>query len=122
MAIKIGEETYLTVPEAITFMNIHAALMSRYIHRGEFAGVIDLNSTEPLTEAMAKHGVQVDENTIVQKGNRIRRFFLIPVSSLVNKMARRVERKFNAAVKKKAKADKKAGVPQVDIELDIEVS
>jgi homoserine acetyltransferase len=117
MSVDINGTVYLTLSEATLVMGIHPTLMSHYVHRNEFPGTIDLNSYEPMVEAMVKHGMQVDHEKISASVNkRQRRYYLIPFTSVMDKMNRRTQRKINAEINKKKKALKESGL-QIDIEV-----
>lgn len=121
MSIKINEIVYLTLSEAAMIMDIHPTLMSHYVHRNEFPGMIDLNDHEPMVGEIARHSMQVPEEKIAKFSNeRQRRYYLIPFNSVLEKMERRKNRKVNAEINKKKKALKKAGLDQ-DVQIDIEV-
>ena len=107
MPVYIGDELYLTSPEAQLVMGVKAGLIAHYFYRNEFRGVIDLSNQKPLMEAIRLVGIEIDPVELEKFNKKSKSHFLVPMSSVLDKMMRRETRKITAKEKKLASTLKK---------------
>ena len=60
MPVYIGDELYLTSPEAQLVMGVNSGLIAHYFYRNEFRGVIDMSDQKPLMQAIRMVGIEID--------------------------------------------------------------
>lgn len=104
MPVYIGDELYLTSPEAQLVMGVKAGLIAHYFYRNEFRGVIDLSDQKPLMDAIRAVGIEIDPVELEKFNKKSKSHFLVPMSSVLDKMMRRETRKITAKEKKLAAA------------------
>ena len=102
MPVFIGDELYLTSPEAQLVMGVKAGLIAHYFYRNEFRGVIDMSDQKPLMEAIRLVGIEIDPADLKKFRDKSKSHFLVPMSSVLDKMMRRETRKITAKEKKLA--------------------
>ena len=102
MPVYIGNELYLTSPEAQLVMGVKAGLIAHYFYRNEFRGVIDLSNQKPLMDAIRAVGIEIDPVELEKFNKKSKSHFLVPMSSVLDKMMRRETRKITAKEKKLA--------------------
>jgi hypothetical protein len=102
MPVFIGDELYLTSPEAQLVMGVKAGLIAHYFYRNEFRGVIDLSDQKPLMQAIRMVGIEIDPVELEKFNKKSKSHFLVPMSSVLDKMMRRETRKITAKEKKLA--------------------
>ena len=102
MPVFIGDELYLTSPEAQLVMGVKAGLIAHYFYRNEFRGVIDMSDQTPLMEAIRLVGIEIDPADLKKFRDKSKSHFLVPMSSVLDKMMRRETRKITAKEKKLA--------------------
>ena len=107
MPVFIGDELYLTSPEAQLVMGVKAGLIAHYFYRNEFRGVIDLSNQKPLMDAIRAVGIEIDPVELEKFNKKSKSHFLVPMSSVLDKMMRRETRKITAKEKKLAAALRK---------------
>ena len=107
MPVYIGNELYLTSPEAQLVMGVKAGLIAHYFYRNEFRGVIDLSNQKPLMDAIRAVGIEIDPVELEKFNKKSKSHFLVPMSSVLDKMMRRETRKITAKEKKLAAALRK---------------
>ena len=107
MPVYIGDELYLTSPEAQLVMGVKAGLIAHYFYRNEFRGVIDLSNQKPLMDAIRAVGIEIDPVELEKFSKKSKSHFLVPMSSVLDKMMRRETRKITAKEKKLASTLKK---------------
>ena len=107
MPVYIGDELYLTSPEAQLVMGVKAGLIAHYFYRNEFRGVIDLSNQKPLMDAIRAVGIEIDPVELEKFNKKSKSHFLVPMSSVLDKMMRRETRKITAKEKKLASTLKK---------------
>jgi hypothetical protein len=107
MPVYIGDELYLTSPEAQLVMGVKAGLIAHYFYRNEFRGVIDLSDQKPLMQAIRAVGIEIDPVELEKFNKKSKSHFLVPMSSVLDKMMRRETRKITAKEKKLAATLKK---------------
>ena len=102
MPVFRGDELYLTSPEAQLVMGVKAGLIAHYFYRNEFRGVIDMSDQKPLMEAIRLVGIEIDPADLKKFRDKSKSHFLVPMSSVLDKMMRRETRKITAKEKKLA--------------------
>lgn len=102
MPVYIGDELYLTSPEAQLVMGVKAGLIAHYFYRNEFRGVIDMSDQKPLMQAIRMVGIEIDPVELEKFNKKSKSHFLVPMSSVLDKMMRRETRKITAKEKKLA--------------------
>lgn len=107
MPVYIGGELYLTSPEAQLVMGVKAGLIAHYFYRNEFRGVIDMSDQKPLMQAIRMVGIEIDPVELEKFNKKSKSHFLVPMSSVLDKMMRRETRKITAKEKKLASTLKK---------------
>jgi hypothetical protein len=107
MPVYIGDELYLTSPEAQLVMGVKAGLIAHYFYRNEFRGVIDMSDQKPLMDAIRLVGIEIDPVELEKFNKKSKSHFLVPMSSVLAKMMRRETRKITAKEKKIALALKR---------------
>ena len=107
MPVYIGDELYLTSPEAQLVMGVKAGLIAHYFYRNEFRGVIDLSNQKPLMDAIRAVGIEIDPVELEKFNKKSKSHFLVPMSSVLDKMMRRETRKITAKEKKLSAALRK---------------
>jgi len=107
MPVFIGDELYLTSPEAQLVMGVKAGLIAHYFYRNEFRGVIDMSDQKPLMQAIRAVGIEIDPVELEKFNKKSKSHFLVPMSSVLDKMMRRETRKITAKEKKLAATLKK---------------
>ncbi len=107
MPVYIGDELYLTSPEAQLVMGVKAGLIAHYFYRNEFRGVIDMSDQKPLMQALRAVGIEIDPVELEKFNKKSKSHFLVPMSSVLDKMMRRETRKITAKEKKLAATLKK---------------
>jgi hypothetical protein len=107
MPVYIGDELYLTSPEAQLVMGVKAGLIAHYFYRNEFRGVIDMSDQKPLMQAIRMVGIEIDPVELEKFNKKSKSHFLVPMSSVLDKMMRRETRKITAKEKKLAATLKK---------------
>jgi len=107
MPVYIGDELYLTSPEAQLVMGVKAGLIAHYFYRNEFRGVIDMSDQKPLMQAIRAVGIEIDPVELEKFNKKSKSHFLVPMSSVLDKMMRRETRKITAKEKKLAATLKK---------------
>ena len=107
MPVYIGDELYLTSPEAQLVMGVKAGLIAHYFYRNEFRGVIDMSDQKPLMQAIRAVGIEIDPVELEKFNKKSKSHFLVPVSSVLAKMMRREARKITAKEKRIAVALKR---------------
>lgn len=107
MPVYIGDELYLTSPEAQLVMGVKAGLIAHYFYRNEFRGVIDMSDQKPLMQAIRAVGIEIDPVELEKFNKKSKSHFLVPMSSVLDKMMRRETRKITAKEKKLALALKR---------------
>ena len=107
MPVFIGDELYLTSPEAQLVMGVKAGLIAHYFYRNEFRGVIDMSDQKPLMQAIRMVGIEIDPVELEKFNKKSKSHFLVPMSSVLDKMMRRETRKITAKEKKLASTLKK---------------
>jgi peptidyl-tRNA hydrolase len=107
MPVYIGDELYLTSPEAQLVMGVKAGLIAHYFYRNEFRGVIDMSDQKPLMQAIKAVGIEIDPVELEKFNKKSKSHFLVPMSSVLDKMMRRETRKITAKEKKLAATLKK---------------
>jgi len=107
MPVYIGDELYLTSPEAQLVMGVKAGLIAHYFYRNEFRGVIDMSDQKPLMQAIRAVGIEIDPVELEKFNKKSKSHFLVPMSSVLDKMMRRETRKITAKEKKLAAALRK---------------
>lgn len=107
MPVYIGDELYLTSPEAQLVMGVKAGLIAHYFYRNEFRGVIDMSDQKPLMQAIRMVGIEIDPVELEKFNKKSKSHFLVPMSSVLDKMMRRETRKITAKEKKLASTLKK---------------
>ena len=100
MPVYIGDELYLTSPEAQLVMGVKAGLIAHYFYRNEFRGVIDMSDQKPLMQAIRMVGIEIDPVELEKFNKKSKSHFLVPMSSVLDKMMRRETRKITAKEKK----------------------
>jgi hypothetical protein len=107
MPVYIGDELYLTSPEAQLVMGVKAGLIAHYFYRNEFRGVIDMSDQKPLMQAIRAVGIEIDPVELEKFNKKSKSHFLVPMSSVLAKMMRRETRKITAKEKRIAVALKR---------------
>ena len=107
MPVYIGDELYLTSPEAQLVMGVKAGLIAHYFYRNEFRGVIDMSDQKPLMDAIKLVGIEIDPVELEKFNKKSKSHFLVPMSSVLAKMMRRETRKITAKEKRIAVALKR---------------
>lgn len=107
MPVFIGNELYLTSPEAQLVMGVKAGLIAHYFYRNEFRGVIDMSDQKPLMEAIILVGIEIDPADLKKFVAKSKSHFLVPMSSVLDKMMRRETRKITAKERQLAATLKK---------------
>jgi hypothetical protein len=107
MPVYIGDELYLTSPEAQLVMGVKAGLIAHYFYRNEFRGVIDMSDQKPLMDAIRLVGIEIDPVELEKFNKKSKSHFLVPMSSVLAKMMRRETRKITAKEKRIALALKR---------------
>jgi len=107
MPVYIGDELYLTSPEAQLVMGVKAGLIAHYFYRNEFRGVIDMSDQKPLMQAIRAVGIEIDPVELEKFNKKSKSHFLVPMSAVLDKMMRRETRKITAKEKKLAATLKK---------------
>ena len=107
MPVYINDELYLTSPEAQLVMGVKAGLIAHYFYRNEFRGVIDMSDQKPLMQAIRAVGIEIDPVELEKFNKKSKSHFLVPMSSVLDKMMRRETRKITAKEKKLAATLKK---------------
>ena len=107
MPVFIGDELYLTSPEAQLVMGVNSGLIAHYFYRNEFRGVIDMSDQKPLMQAIRMVGIEIDPVELEKFNKKSKSHFLVPMSSVLDKMMRRETRKITAKEKKLAATLKK---------------
>jgi hypothetical protein len=107
MPVYINDELYLTSPEAQLVMGVKAGLIAHYFYRNEFRGVIDLSDQKPLMDTIKAVGIEIDPVELEKFNKKSKSHFLVPMSSVLDKMMRRETRKITAKEKKLAATLKK---------------
>jgi len=107
MPVFIGDELYLTSPEAQLVMGVKAGLIAHYFYRNEFRGVIDMSDQKPLMDAIKLVGIEIDPVELEKFHKKSKSHFLVPMSSVLAKMMRRETRKITAKEKRIAVALKR---------------
>lgn len=102
MPVFIGDELYLTSPEAQLVMGVNSGLIAHYFYRNEFRGVIDMSDQKPLMQAIRMVGIEIDPVELEKFNKKSKSHFLVPMSSVLDKMMRRETRKITAKEKKLA--------------------
>jgi len=102
MPVYIGDELYLTSPEAQLVMGVNSGLIAHYFYRNEFRGVIDMSDQKPLMQAIRMVGIEIDPVELEKFNKKSKSHFLVPMSSVLDKMMRRETRKITAKEKKLA--------------------
>ena len=102
MPVYINDELYLTSPEAQLVMGVKAGLIAHYFYRNEFRGVIDMSDQKPLMQAIRAVGIEIDPVELEKFNKKSKSHFLVPMSSVLDKMMRRETRKITAKEKKLA--------------------
>ena len=100
MPVYINDELYLTSPEAQLVMGVKAGLIAHYFYRNEFRGVIDMSDQKPLMQAIRAVGIEIDPVELEKFNKKSKSHFLVPMSSVLDKMMRRETRKITAKEKK----------------------
>lgn len=100
MPVFIGDELYLTSPEAQLVMGVNSGLIAHYFYRNEFRGVIDMSDQKPLMQAIRMVGIEIDPVELEKFNKKSKSHFLVPMSSVLDKMMRRETRKITAKEKK----------------------
>ena len=100
MPVYIGDELYLTSPEAQLVMGVNSGLIAHYFYRNEFRGVIDMSDQKPLMQAIRMVGIEIDPVELEKFNKKSKSHFLVPMSSVLDKMMRRETRKITAKEKK----------------------
>ena len=108
MAVEINGETYLTVTEAAFILKTPASHMTRMIYKSEFRGLVNINDNDPLIKKLAEHRIDLNEEEYAKLASRVRAVYLIPFSSVLDKMARRKERKIVAKIRKEIRQQKRS--------------
>jgi hypothetical protein len=88
-------------------MGVKAGLIAHYFYRNEFRGVIDLSDQKPLMQAIRAVGIEIDPVELEKFNKKSKSHFLVPMSSVLDKMMRRETRKITAKEKKLAATLKK---------------
>jgi len=107
LPVYIGDELYLSSPEAQLVMGVKAGLIAHYFYRNEFRGVIDMSDQKPLMQAIRAVGIEIDPVELEKFNKKSKSHFLVPMSSVLDKMMRRETRKITAKEKKLAATLKK---------------
>ena len=102
MPVFIGDELYLTSPEAQLVMGVNSGLIAHYFYRNEFRGVIDMSDQKPLMQAIRMVGIEIDPVELEKFNKKSKSHFLVPMSSVLDKMMRRETRKITSKEKKLA--------------------
>ena len=97
----------MTSPEAQLVMGVKAGLIAHYFYRNEFRGVIDMSDQKPLMQAIRAVGIEIDPVELEKFNKKSKSHFLVPMSSVLDKMMRRETRKITAKEKKLAAALRK---------------
>ena len=77
MAIKVGDQTYVTAREAAKIIGVNRVRIGYFLMRNKLEGVIDLDDSSIIAEHIDQH-----ENPIENKNNKT---FLIPLESAIKK-------------------------------------
>lgn len=77
MAIKFGDQIYLTAREAAKVIGVNRVRIGYYLMRNKLEGVIDLDDSSIISEHIDQH-----ENPLENKNNKT---FLIPLESAIKK-------------------------------------
>lgn len=77
MAVKFGDQVYLTAREAAKVIGINRVRVGYLLMRGKLEGVIDVDDSSIISEYIDQH-----ENPLEEKSNKT---FLIPLESAVKK-------------------------------------
>lgn len=77
MAIKFGEQVYLTAREAAKVIGVNRGRIGYFLMRGTLDGVVDLDDSSIISEHIDHH-----ETTLEEKNNKT---FLIPLESALKK-------------------------------------
>ena len=96
MPVLIGNDLYLTSPEAQLLMGISSGLIAHYFYRNEFRGVIDINDQRPFMAAIKLTGIEIDPVLMEKFQKKSKSQYLVPMASVITKMMRRETRKMTA--------------------------
>lgn len=118
MPVFIDGELYLTSPEAQLVMGVNSGLIAHYFYRNEFRGVIDMSDQKPLMQAIRMVGIEIDPVELEKFNKKSKSHFLVPMSSVLDKMMRRETRKITAKEKKLAAALRKQEKAKAKAEVD----
>lgn len=77
MAIKFGDQVYLTAREAAKVIGVNRVRIGYFLMRNKLEGVIDLDDSSIISEHIDQH-----ENPLETKNNKT---FLIPLESAIKK-------------------------------------
>jgi len=77
MAIKFGDQVYLTAREAAKVIGVNRVRIGYFLMRNKLEGVIDLDDSSIISEYIDQH-----ENPLEEKNNKT---FLIPLESAIKK-------------------------------------
>jgi hypothetical protein len=77
MAIKVGDQTYVTAREAAKIIGVNRVRIGYFLMRNKLEGVIDLDDSSIIAEHIDQH-----ENPLENKNNKT---FLIPLESAIKK-------------------------------------
>jgi hypothetical protein len=77
MAIKVGDQTYVTAREAAKIIGVNRVRIGYFLMRNKLEGVIDLDDSSAIAEHIDQH-----ENPLENKNNKT---FLIPLESAIKK-------------------------------------
>ena len=75
MAIKVGDQTYVTAREAAKIIGVNRVRIGYFLMRNKLEGVIDLDDSSIIAEHIDQH-----ENPLENKHNKT---FLIPLVSAI---------------------------------------
>lgn len=118
MPVIIDGELYLTSPEAQLVMGVNSGLIAHYFYRNEFRGVIDMSDQKPLMQAIRMVGIEIDPVELEKFNKKSKSHFLVPMSSVLDKMMRRETKKITAKEKKLAAALRKQEKAKAKAEVD----
>lgn len=118
MPVFIDGELYLTSPEAQLVMGVNSGLIAHYFYRNEFRGVIDMSDQKPLMQAIRMVGIEIDPVELEKFNKKSKSHFLVPMSSVLDKMMRRETKKITAKEKKLAAALRKQEKAKAKAEVD----
>lgn len=77
MAIKVGDQTYVTAREAAKIIGVNRVRIGYFLMRNKLEGVIDLDDSSVIVEHIDQH-----ESPLENKNNKT---FLIPLESAIKK-------------------------------------